>query len=218
MRLLVTGATTTLRQLAPTCSDVLGCLPTPLSENTPQSIAELRLPVAADNGCFNGFNSNKFVRMLNVYREAEVKLEWVTVPDVVGNAEQTFKQWGRWHKVVLAFGFRPCLVLQDGCTWHDLEALKPPSVFVGGSTRWKLGIDARKCVKWARELDKPAHMGRVNSLKRIRYAVQIGCTSCDGSGFSKWPEQKIPWAVKWIREAMRDMKTPNLFTTIGGES
>lgn len=107
MRLLVSGATATLRKYAETDGDVLGCLPTPHTGNDSKSLEALGLPMAADNGCFNGLDSERFVVMLNAFREAGVKLEWVTVPDVVADGDETFRLWGRWEPVVRAFGYKP---------------------------------------------------------------------------------------------------------------
>lgn len=213
MRLLVSGATVDVARLAPKHPNILGVLAVPAARNSPESVAATGLPVAADNGCFNGLDSGAFVLMLNAYREASVKLDWVAVPDVVGDCNATVRQWMRWEPVVRAFEFRPCFVCQDGCDLQLLHDINPKAIFIGGSTDWKLGPQAARCVKWARKQRRPAHMGRVNTERRIRYAVEIGCTSCDGSGFSKWPK-RIPLGLKWICRAMRE----NLFTAqIRGE-
>lgn len=206
MRLLVTGATDTLRRLAPTCGDVLGCLPVPKAGNSPKSLESLGLPMAADNGCFNGLDSRAFVVMLNDFRESGVNLDWVVVPDVVADGDATFVQWGRWEPVVRAFGFKPALVLQDGMDRLSVHQFDPPALFIGGSTEFKLGRLAADLTADWRAKGRPVHMGRVNSERRIRYAVQIGCTSCDGSGFSQWPDTRIPLGVRWIRKAMKRTK------------
>jgi len=214
MRLLVSGATDTLRRLAPTCGDVLGCLPTPHTGNSPTSLAALGLPMAADNGCFNGLDARSFVVMLNDFREAGVGLDWVTVPDVVANGDETFFLWGRWEPVVRASGFTPCLVLQDGMTRFDVHQFDPPALFIGGTTEFKLGpLAANLTADW-RAKGRPVHMGRVNTQERIEYAVRIGCTSCDGSGFSKWPDTNIPKGVRWIRQAMAKHAAPSLFSEV----
>lgn len=203
MRLLVSGATATLRRLAETAGDVLGCLPTPHTGNDPKALESLGLPMAADNGCFGGLDSERFVVMLNQFREAGVRLDWVTVPDVVADGDATFVQWGKWEPVVRAFGFKPALVLQDGMDRLGVHQFDPPVLFIGGSTGFKLGQLAADLTADWRAKGRPVHMGRVNSERRIRYAVEIGCTSCDGSGFSKWPDTRIPLGVKWIRRAVK---------------
>ena len=201
MRLYVSGATATLRRLAPTAGDVLGCLPVPRAGNAPAAIAALGLPVALDNGAFTGFVAGPFVQMLADYEAAGVAVDWVACPDVVGDAAGTFALWPKWSAIVRGFGFSPALVLQDGMGRDEVYDLDPPAVFVGGSTEWKLGLDARRIVEMVRSWGSPVHMGRVNTRRRIRYAVEIGCTSCDGSGFSQWPDARIPKGVRWVRAA-----------------
>lgn len=34
-------------------------------------------------------------------------------------------------------------------------------------------------------------MGRVNSVKRMLYALRIGCHSCDGSGMARFPSSVL---------------------------
>ena len=125
MKLLVSGATKTLRELAASHSDYLGCLVVPGARNKPDVIQSLGLTTAADNGAFSGLNVGAFCSMLGLYRESGVKLEWVACPDVVGNDVETFRLYGRWAQVIRAFGYRPAVVLQDGMTPFDITMLKP---------------------------------------------------------------------------------------------
>lgn len=201
MRLYVSGATATLRRLAVQAGDVLGCLPVPAARNSPDAIAALGLPVAIDNGAFSGFAPGPFARMLADYDAAGVAVDWVACPDVVGDAKGTFALWLKWSPIIRGFGFRPALVLQDGMDRNAVYDFDPPAVFVGGSTEWKLGPQARLIVEMVAARGRPCHMGRVNSRRRIRYAAEIGCTSFDGSGFSQWPDARIPLGVRWVREA-----------------
>lgn len=203
MRLLVSGATTTLRRLAPTDGDVLGCLPTPHTKNDPKALESIGLPMAADNGCFGGLDAEKFVVMLNAFRESGVKLDWVTVPDVVADGDETFRLWGRWERVVRAFDFRPAMVLQDGMTRFDVHQFDPPVLFIGGSTGFKLGQLAADLTADWRAKGRPVHMGRVSTEGRVRYAVEIGCTSIDTSGCSRWPDVMIPKMLRFIRRAVK---------------
>lgn len=210
MKLLVSGATKTLRELAAVHSDHLGYLVVPGARNKPEAVRSLGLTTAADNGAFSGLNVGAFCSMLGLYRESGVKLEWVACPDVVGDDEATFRLYGQWEPIVRAFGFCPALVLQDGMDVVDMIMAKPDAIFIGGSTEYKLGSSVREIVRWARLQGKPVHMGRVNTEKRIRYAVEIGCTSCDGSGFSQWPDKRIPLGLKWIKRAINRHSQPRL--------
>lgn len=210
MKLLVSGATKTIQELAAKHSEYLGCLVVPGARNKPDSIRSLGLTTAADNGAFSGLDVGAFCSMLGQYQEAKVPLEWVAAPDVVGEDVATFRLWNQWEKIIRAFGFKPALVLQDGMTEMDLITFDPPAVFIGGSTEYKLGPVVRKITQWARSENKPVHMGRVNTEDRIHYAVGIGCTSCDGSGFSRWPDKRIPLGVQWIKRALWVKSHPQL--------
>lgn len=69
--------------------------------------------------------------------------------------------------------------------------------FIGGSTAWKLGPHARRLVADAKRRGKWVHMGRVNSLKRFRYAAAIGCDSCDGTYLRFGPDINLPKVLSW---------------------
>lgn len=201
MTLYVSGATATIRRYRERFRDVLGCLIVPGAKNAAAAIAGLGLPMAADNGAFSGLDVDAFESMLRSY--SGIALEWVVAPDVVADNAATETLWPGWATKIEAAGFRPAFVLQDGATVATVRKIDPPAVFVGGSTDWKLGPEARAIVKWAKGRGLPAHMGRVNTQKRIRYAIEIGCDSADGSGFSKWPDARIPKAVRWIRKELQ---------------
>lgn len=118
---------------------------------------------------------------------AHSNLLWVAVPDVVGDADATLEQFRAWHMwlchLPLAF------VLQDGAERPGRVPWQAPglaAVFLGGSTRWKLGPEAAGLVREARRRGLHAHAGRVSTARRIRYAQSIGCTSFDSSRYSRW--------------------------------
>jgi hypothetical protein len=77
--------------------------------------------------------------------------------------------------------------------WREFDAL-----FVGGSTEWKLGEDAAWLVQQARGRDKWVHMGRVNSLRRLRYAHRIGCQSVDGTFLAFGPDLNLARLCGWL--------------------
>jgi hypothetical protein len=41
-------------------------------------------------------------------------------------------------------------------------------------------------------------MGRINSLRRLRYAAAIGCHSADGTCLTYAPQQKLPRLLSWL--------------------
>ncbi len=42
------------------------------------------------------------------------------------------------------------------------------------------------------------HCGRVNSLKRLRYAASIGCQSADGTFLAYGPDRNLPVLLGWL--------------------
>ncbi len=102
-------------------------------------------------------------------------------------------------------------MLQNGMMREDVQAIDPPAVFVGGDDEFKEGKTARRIVEDWRGKGRDAHMGRVNSQRRIEYALRIGCTSCDGSGFSTWPDTRIPLYLRWVKRGLATERHPELF-------
>jgi hypothetical protein len=43
-------------------------------------------------------------------------------------------------------------------------------------------------------------MGRVNSLRRHRYAAAIGCDSADGTYLTRGPDENLPKLLGWVRD------------------
>jgi hypothetical protein len=154
---------------------------------------------AADNDCFQGLNRRAYLKMLGYLTECDTsKLLFVNAPDVVGDSTATLAYFHAWepmlHDCDLPVGF----VGQDGLTidatpWDHFEAF-----FVGGTTEWKMGLPAARLVREAKARGKWVHMGRVNSVQRIRYAQAIGCDSFDGTQFSMFADTYIPKFLGWI--------------------
>jgi hypothetical protein len=198
--LLVSGATKTVRHYSG--SPYLGHLLTPANGNRVESLLATGLPWAADNGAFSGFNEQRFLRMLDRI-EGRAGCLFVAAPDVVADAEATLGLFA-WRREIASRGLPVALVAQDG-----LEALRVPwgrfdALFLGGSTDWKLGEHAQALCREAKARGKWVHMGRVNTRQRIRLAASWGCDSVDGSGFSRWPNARIPKGLRWIEECKNE--------------
>jgi hypothetical protein len=159
----------------------------------PRSRNRVMLPQwAADNAAYSGFDPVGYNRMIDRIRLAlpVTRPVFVAVPDVLGHAQQTRKQFSEWYPRL--GGLPIAYILQDGeqveCVpWSLLTA-----VFVGGSTTFKTGRDARQLVVAAKARGLWVHMGRVNTVRRLLYAKQIGCDSVDGSGFAQFPDAMLP--------------------------
>src|SRR5262245_48738651 len=194
MRLLISGATATIRRCATSKPDLLpylGHLLNPRSYNSMAYLFSTGLPVAADNDCFQGLNRAAYVAMLARLKGRNVL--WVTAPDIVGNAARTLARWHIWRPALRYLGLPAAYVAQDGS-----EALAPPwgeldCLFVGGSDTWKEGPHALSLMLDAKDRGKWVHVGRVNTLRR-RWLMGVGdFDSIDGTCFSKWPDKYIPW-------------------------
>jgi len=77
--------------------------------------------------------------------------------------------------------------------WDFLDVL-----FLGGTTAWKLGPAAAGLTAQARRRGLAVHMGRVNSLTRLRYAASIGCHSVDGTYLAYGPDRNLPVLLRWL--------------------
>lgn len=132
------------------------------------------MPYAIDNGAYTRWEPENFMKALSKTTRFHSPM-WIVVPDVVGDAEGTFKKWHYWHRRVAPYG-RLAFALQDEMEPQDI----PPEAycaFVGGSDKFKKRAGEFKGIApWL-------HVGRVNGAGRIRWAKDIGADSIDGSGF-----------------------------------
>lgn len=209
MRILVSGGTATPQRCRPKWDDWLGHLDIPAKGASRQALESSGLPVAADNGAFTGFNAGAFRRMVEKLKGLPTLL-WVVCPDVVADAAGTlrlFEEWVPQLRSVVPVAF----VLQDGQERLEVPWRYVDAVFVGGSTAWKVSEAAGDLVAEAKRRKLWAHMGRVNSLRRIRTAIDFGCDSVDGGQFSRWGDVKLDRGLEWVRHEARRHAQPSLF-------
>lgn len=208
MIILAGGATKTIRSMP---TDAVGHLLSPRAWNSLRAITATGRKWAADNDAFSGFDQERYWRLIIAISKADrSNLLWVTLPDVVGNAQETVNLWFEWRLQLDHLGLPAAFVAQDGIEsipdqvpWSEIACL-----FIGGSTAWKLGPHAEWFATEAKARGLWVHMGRVNTARRIRHAIEIGCDSIDGRSFSAWPDIKQPWAISKIRDLQRQ---PTLF-------
>jgi hypothetical protein len=137
---------------------------------------------AADNGRYSAphnYTDKAYLAWLG--RMPAESCLFATAPDVVGDAAATLALSLPMLAPIRAAGYPVAFVAQDGqeslpVPWDEIDAL-----FIGGTTEWKLGDGAAQLAREAKGRGKWVHMGRVNSLKRMRYAESIGCDSADGT-------------------------------------
>jgi hypothetical protein len=169
----------------------LGLLAVPKAGNAPEHYQGWRW--AADNGAFDGFNESLFLRMLDKLSDVPGCL-FLACPDVVADAAATLCLFEEWAPRLADWPL--ALVAQDGLTsdmvpWDQISCL-----FVGGSTTWKLGAEAAGLVDEANTRGKWTHMGRVNTFRRIDYALALNCDSIDGTNWSRYSRLRIPGGLR----------------------
>jgi hypothetical protein len=158
-------------------------------------------PWAADNDAYSKWDEGRCRDMLERIRGRAGCL-FVTAPDVVGDWMATDRLYGQWRDEL--DGLPVAYVAQDGLEgqhvpWRDITTL-----FVGGTTEWKLGERAASLIREAKDRGKWVHMGRVNSYQRTRYARWLGCDSIDGTQFSWFRDTKLPPALNALRQLTLD--------------
>lgn len=177
----------------------LGFIDTPAQGNTrPDGVLW-----CADNGCFGkGYPGDvKWLAWLTKNAGSADTCLFATAPDVVGDAAATLERSAPWLPAIRSLGYPAALVAQDGLEdleipWSDFDVL-----FIGGSTEWKLGVNARRITAEAKARGKHVHMGRVNSERRFKYAAAIGCDSVDGTYLTFGPNINLPIVLSWGRLA-----------------
>jgi hypothetical protein len=154
-------------------------------------------PWAADNGRFSApqdYSDAKYLAWL-----ARMPVEsclFATAPDVVGDASATLAMSRPMFGPIRELGYPVALAAQDGLEMEDVPWDEFDVLFIGGSTEWKLGEAAADIAREAKRRGKWVHMGRVNSLRRMRHAEAIGCDSADGTVLKHDPNRRPDlWAA-----------------------
>jgi len=164
------------------------------------------VPWAADNGCFSAkWDAGRWMAWLKAQVGYLGSCLFAVVPDVVADASATRERFDRWAPPVAALGYRLAYVLQDGADelpWDDFDVL-----FVGGSTAYKESMEASRWAAEAKARGKATHMGRVNSLRRMRIAEREGYDTVDGTFLAFGPDVNLPRLARMIRRAHE----PSLF-------
>lgn len=162
---------------------------------------------ALDNGCVRlegarpvtdpDWSEERWIAMLDRYRGVPGCL-FAVVPDVVGDARATNGRWARYHGAVRNRGYRCAYVTQNGCRSIPASA---GAVFVGGNDAWKDGPEALELTQQARQRGLWCHLGRANTLRRIRRSALDGYDSVDGTTLAFGPDRNLPQLVRFLRRA-----------------
>jgi len=160
-------------------SDRFGVMTTAAHKCVPVGIRENRW-WACDNEVFaDKFTDGRYFGHLERLSAWRGHCLFVVAPDVIGDAKATLERYREYAYRCRHFG-PVAFVAQDG-----QEHLQLPVafdwLFIGGSTEWKLGDAAAWCIGEAKRIGKQVHVGRVNSLKRMRHFATLGVDSVDGT-------------------------------------
>ncbi|WP_079153896.1 hypothetical protein [Streptomyces subrutilus] len=125
---------------------------------------------------------------------------WAVAPDVPLDAASTLTESLPWLARIRDLGIPAAFAAQDGCDilgvpWDEFDVL-----FLAGSTEWKVGPVAERLARDAKERGKQVHMGRVNSLARLRTAEWFGCSSADGTYLAFGPDKNLLRLRRWLAE------------------
>ena len=190
MLTLVSGATSYPR------SGEIGHLIVPRQWNAPESLNLQPHKWAMDNGAFLGFDEGAFVRMVERFAPIPGCL-FVTAPDVVGDAAATCARFPFWARVLRGLELPIAFVAQDGITMARVPWDVIGAIFIGGTDIYKESSAARELCAYAKARGLWVHWGRVNGRRRYELAKKTGADSIDGSGFSMFPETRIPMLTEW---------------------
>jgi hypothetical protein len=178
---------------------------------------------AIDNGVFGGkFDEQKFRKLLDDVGKipaGRMSCLFAVAPDVfdrktmTGDPLATIARSRPWFPEIRARGLPAALVAQDGLEdhpneipWDEFDAL-----FIGGGDSFKEGYrdepplfsqDKRR--KWKAMIDnakahgKHVHVGRVNGLRRLLFAYEIGADSVDGTYLAFGPKKNLPKLLEWL--------------------
>jgi hypothetical protein len=154
----------------------------------------LAMACAYDNGCFAGSWSPESWATWLMAQPAGL---FAVVPDIVGDARRTRLRFEVYAPFVRRY--QPvAYALQDGSDtieppWDEFDVL-----FVGGSTGFKLCDATWAACAEARRRGKWVHVGRVNSLKRLRACRAALVDSVDGTFLKYGPDMRWRQLCQWL--------------------
>lgn len=166
-----------------------------------------------DNGCFTGLypGDGPFLDWLDARHPYVDNCRFIVAPDVPFDAHGTLARFDDMAPKIRAAGFPVALAAQNGqenlpVPWDQLDCL-----FLAGDTEWKIGSHARRLAAEARDRGKWVHMGRVNSLRRLRIAEAFGCHSADGTFLTYAPDTNLPRMRVWLADLR---ERPSVFSEL----
>jgi hypothetical protein len=94
-------------------------------------------------------------------------------------------------------GYKRAFVLQDDMPLKLIPWDEVAAVFLGGTDAYKLTHKAIKTCEIAKRKGKLVHVGRVNSVKRIRHFIGV-MDSFDGLTYSKFSNTHLSRTLEFL--------------------
>ena len=182
----------------------LGLLVQPATTSYAKHTVAFAAGFGLDNGCFSmrDFDEERWCSWLSTMPREGCR--FAAAPDVVADAEATWRRSEPWMEVIRGLGFPAALVFQDGIEETPIPWSAFDAAFIGGSTEWKLSPVAASLIAEARERGKWVHVGRVNSRRRLRAVAAIGADSVDGTYLAFAPRSNLARLLGWLDELADD--------------
>ena len=146
---------------------------------------------ALDNGAFSAFkkgypfNEYKFYKTLDRCIDLEIKLDFITTPDIVAGGIKSLEFSLMWADRLQPYKYL-ALVVQDGMHEKDLtpDILERFShIFIGGSRAWKWDT-ASRWIDFTHNHGKLLHIGQCGTIGFLQRAAELGADSCDSTSFA----------------------------------
>jgi len=156
------------------------------------------MPYAIDNGKYQAVIKNKpwdeiaFFEMIEKIKDHGTRPEFVVVPDVPFDAEETKQEFKKYAPRLEKLGWPLAFAAQDGMTPADVPA--GYVAFLGGSREFKTKF-------MQQPLRLRVHVGRVNRFKHLKEFDLAGAESVDGSGYLRggWGNEPLNQLHMWTR-------------------
>ncbi len=174
-------------------------------------------PYAFDNGCYglwnpeqNTFDDSRWSshgaaewrRLMFWGQSAAQPPLWAIVPDRPGDWNATVAKWSEYAAET---PFPLAVAVQDGATVDAVRSLFPAPyvIAVGGSTDWKWAT----VEMWLAEFPR-VHVLRVNAPTKLARLEQLGCMSCDGTGWNRGDRVMTRGLEEWARMKPKPIDVP----------
>lgn len=159
-----------------------------------------RFRYALDNGAWTAFQQGELFDVPAFERAVTLLgpgADWIVLPDIVAGGLASLRFSLDWLDTLRnrpeLHGAQYLLAVQNGMEPQHIAPLAGPEIgiFVGGDTPWKLATIAT-WTRLAHERGAICHVGRVNTVRRIRLCAAAGADSFDGSGVSRFASALPP--------------------------